>query len=331
MNLKIDIHHHALTPEYMRVIENAGVRKGGAAGRPIPDWSAEGSLRMMDQYGVQAAVVSISSPGVHFGDDAQAKGLARVANESVAKLVGDHPSRFGAFATVQLPNVGDALSETAYALDTLGFDGVNLLASVDDRFLGDPHFDELLAELDRRRAVAFVHPHLHSSSKALGLPAPETMFEFIADTSRAVLNLLWQGKFERYPNIRWIFSHAGGAVPFLSWRWAMFDLDPQFRKRNPQGAMAYLSKLHLDTTLSPTDVQLGAALDLVGPERVLFGSDYPYAIPPIMAKQLADLEQVEVFDASSRRAMQSGNALRLFPKLAARIAAAKSKSASSAA
>jgi predicted TIM-barrel fold metal-dependent hydrolase len=321
--MKIDTHHHALTPEYLKIIDRLGIRQHGAAGVPIPDWSVDGSLRLMDERGIQAAVLAIGSPGVHFGNDEQAKALARVANDSVAKVVADHPSRFGAFATIQLPNVDDALAETAYALDTLGFDGVNLLASVDDKFLGDPRFEPLLAELDRRHAVAFVHPHLHSSSGKLGLGAPETLFEFIADTSRAILNLLWTGSFERYPNIRWIFSHAGGALPFLAWRWELAEVVPQFRQRSPKGARAYLSKLYLDTTLSPTDQQLGAALDLVGPSRILFGSDYPYAVPPVMAKQLADLEKVKVFDPAAKRAMESENALALFPKLAARIAPAK--------
>src|SRR5262249_14169097 len=155
----------------------------------------------------------------------------------------------------------------------------------------------------------FVHPHLHSSSEKLGLGAPETLFEFIADTSRAILNLLWTGSLERYPNIRWIFSHAGGPAPFLACRWGPAAFVPRVRERAAKGSRAYLSKLHFDTTLAPTDPALGATLDLVGPSRVLFGSDYPYAVPPVMAKQLADLERVKVFDAEARRKMESENAL----------------------
>ncbi|HKQ61935.1 MAG TPA: amidohydrolase family protein [Candidatus Polarisedimenticolaceae bacterium] len=315
MNRKIDVHQHILPASYMKEIDRLGLRDIGAGGVPFPDWSVAGALETMDRHGIQVGMVSFASPGVWFGDAAEARRLARMNNETLAGLIQEHPTRFGGFASLPLPDTAGALAETSYALDKLGLDGVILLASVDDKYLGDPQFEELMQELNRRRAVVYVHPHLHSSSRKLGLGAPETLFEFIADTTRAVLNLLWTGTFERYPDIKWILSHAGGAVPYVAWRWSLGDPDPRMRARAPKGAVAYLSKLYYETALSVSPYAMKPVLDLAGPDHVLFGSDFPYASPPMLAREMRDLDALDVFDASSRAAMESGNALKLFPRL----------------
>lgn len=277
---------------------------------------------MMDRFGIQTAIASIGSPGVWFGDAAAARDLARLCNEYYAGVVREHPTRFGAFACLPLPDVGSAVAEAVYALDTLQCDGINLLASVADRFLGDPDFEELMQELNRRKTVVFVHPNVHSTSKKLGLEFPEALFEFIADTTRAVLNLALTGTLERYPDIRWVLSHAGGAVPFLAWRWTLADHDPRYAERIPQGVLAYLRRLYYDTTLSPSPYALKPVMDLAGPSQILFGSDFPYAPTPIIAAEVDGLERLDVFNAESRAAMEETNALALFPRLAAAIGAA---------
>jgi predicted TIM-barrel fold metal-dependent hydrolase len=315
---KIDVHHHIFPSEYLAAVRRLGVKEEGG-GIPFPDWSPEMAIEQMDRRGIQAAVASVSSPGVWFGDAAGARDLARLCNEALAALVRKHPSRFGAFASLPLPDTDAAVAEAVYALDTLRCDGVALLASVDDRFLGDPGFEELMQELNRRKAVAFVHPNVHSTSRQLGLGIPETLFEFIADTTRAVLNLVLSGTLERYPDIRWILSHAGGAVPFLAWRWTLADHDPRYRQRVPQGVLAYLRRLYYDTTLSTSPYALKPVMDLAGPSQILFGSDIPYAPPPIVAAEVEALEHLDVFDAESRAAMEETNALALFPRLASAI------------
>lgn len=312
---RIDVHHHVFPPQFVRALERAGVKDAG--GIPFPAWSVERALEMMDREQIGSAIASLSAPGVWLGDARAARDLARSSNEFLAGLVRDHPTRFGAFASLPLPDTGAAVAEASYALDKLGCDGVMLLASIADRFLGDPQFDELMQELNRRRAVVFVHPHEHSSSHALGLEAPGTLFEFIADTSRAALNLLWTGTFERYPEIRWILAHAGGAVPYLAWRWTLADTVPAFRARAPQGALTYLKRLYFETGLSVSPYAMKPVLDLAGPEHVLFGSDFPYAAGPVLTKELRDLDQLELFDAGTREAMENGNARRLFPRLEA--------------
>lgn len=313
---KIDVHQHVFPPRYLAELERMGVEEEGG-GIAFPHWSAEAAIETMDRFGIQAGIVSVSSPGVWFGDAAAARDLARLCNEYLAGLVREHPTRFGAFASLSLPDTGAAVSEAAYALDTLGLDGVHLLASVADRFLGDPEFEELMQELNRRKTVVFVHPNLHSTSQKLGLAAPGTLFEFIADTTRAVLNLVLSGTLERYPDIRWILSHAGGAVPFLAWRWTLAEHVPALKAKVPQGVLAYLRRLYYDTTLSPSPYAMKPVMDLAGPSQILFGSDFPYAPLPVVAAEVEALERLDVFDAATRPAMEETNALALFPRLAA--------------
>jgi 6-methylsalicylate decarboxylase len=213
------------------------------------------------------------------------------------------------------------MSTPVYALDTLKCDGIHLLASVADRFLGDPDFEELMAELNRRKTVIFVHPNVHSTSRKLGLAFPEAFFEFIADTTRAVLNLALSGTLERYPDIRWIFSHAGGAIPALAWRWTLADHHPHFSKPVPQGILTYLRRLYYDTAVSPSPYALKPVLDLAGPTQLVFGSDFPYLDGPVLAAEVETLDRLDVFDAATRPAMEETNALALFPRLAAAVCA----------
>ena len=312
---KIDVHHHVFPPEYLAALKRLGSKQEGG-GIPFPDWSVDMAIETMDRSGIQTAVASIGSPGVWFGDAAAARDLARLCNEYLVGLVKKYPGRFGSFATLPLPDTGAAIDEAVYALDTLRCDGINLLASVADRFLGDPEFEELMQELNRRKAVVFVHPNVHTTSRKLGLGFPEALFEFIADTTRAVLNLALSGTLERYPDIRWILSHAGGAVPFLAWRWTLADHDPHFGKRVPRGVLAYLRRLYYDTALSPSPYAMKPVMDLAGPTQIVFGSDYPYAAPNVVAAEVRELDGLDVFDAVTRPAMEETNALALFPRLA---------------
>src|SRR5262249_268564 len=235
---RIDVHHHILPGAYVSALSRIGVTGGG--GVPFPRWSVDDALGLMARHSIQAAVTSISSPGVHFGDAAAARDLARRCNEISARLVTDHPTRFGGFATLPLPDVGGALREIEHGLDTLGLDGVVLLASQHDgRVLGDPAFDELFAELERRHPPVFGHPTIPKSSETIPIDIPGFAAEFTFDTSRAILNLVWTGTAERCRNVRLIFSHAGGTAPFLAWRWSLLDHLPGTRERAPRGVVHY--------------------------------------------------------------------------------------------
>jgi predicted TIM-barrel fold metal-dependent hydrolase len=177
---RIDLHHHVFPPEYLAAIDRLGLTEAGGGGVAFLDWSPSASIEMMDRHGIQTPVVSVASPGVYFGDARFARDLARRCNEYSAGLVREHPERFGFFASVPLPATDDAIAEAAYALDTLKCDGLVLMGSVADRFLGDPEFEEFMRESDRRKTVVFTHPNVYSSSRQLGLKFPAALFEFLA-------------------------------------------------------------------------------------------------------------------------------------------------------
>jgi predicted TIM-barrel fold metal-dependent hydrolase len=229
-------------------------------------------------------------------------------------MVSDNPARFGFLAALPMPATEAAVKEAAYALDTLKADGVVLLASAGGKFLGDSDFDELMAELNSRKAVVFVHPNIHPTSERLELNIPGFYLEFLFDTTRAVANLIFTGAVERYPDIRWILAHAGGTVPYVAWRLSLANLDPSTIEKAPRGVLAYLRSFYYETALSPSPYAMPALLNLVDASQVLFGSDYPYAPSPLVAKEISDLQELKMVDEVTQKAIARENALALFPR-----------------
>lgn len=312
---RIDVHHHLFPPAYKA--ENARRGITHEAGALIPDWEPQKSLDVMDANGIQTAILSLSAPGVYFGDKDGAIALARACNEYAAGLPGQHGNRFGFFAVLPMPFTQEACREAVHALDELGADGIVLLGSTEGHFLGDPRYDELMAELDQREAIVFVHPNIHASSKGLELVAPAFVLEFLCDTTRAALNLVLRGVTERYPRIRWILAHAGGFLPYVAWRASLMDAVPQFRTGAPQGVLTYLRRFYFDTALSPSAMSMAALRELVEPDHILFGSDFPYAPASVTARQVQMLEAGTVWDEATRQGIDRAHALQLFPKYAA--------------
>jgi predicted TIM-barrel fold metal-dependent hydrolase len=312
---RIDVHHHILPSEYVNALASVGVTTVGRV--HFPKWSVETTLGLMDRQGIATALTSFSAPGVYFGDRAFAKDLARRCNDISARLVSDYPQRFGAFAVLPLPDIDAALREIEYAFDTLKFDGVVLLASVGDQYQGDAEFDPVYAELHRRKAVAFIHPNVPPGYTAPKLTLPAPLIDYIFDTTRAVTNLLYSGTLEKYPDISFILSHAGGAVPYLAWRIALFSgMQPGLGDRAPQGAITYLKRLYYDTALSAVPYALRSLQELVDPSHILFGSDWPFAPEPITEATVKGLSSYDDgFSEQDRAAIERGNALRLLPRL----------------
>lgn len=315
---RIDVHHHAIPVAYRRALTRRGITEAG--GRDLPEWDPGSSLGVMDRNGIATAVLSVSAPGVHFGDDREARDLARRCNEASAELAATHPARFGFFASLPMPDTDGSAAEAAYALDELGADGVVLLSSHHDgSYLGDPRFDAVLAELDRRSAVAFVHPVAPAFLDRVDIGIPAFAMEFTFDTTRAACNLAYTGALERYPNIRYVLSHAGGTVPYLVGR---FDLlwftDDALAERAPRGGSAYLRSLYFDTALSANPHALSSLMALVGTDHVVFGSDYPFA--PELATQLTiDGLAGHPWIDDDRARVDRGTALALLPTLARRL------------
>jgi predicted TIM-barrel fold metal-dependent hydrolase len=212
---RVDVHHHFFPPAYLDKIEEV------VGNKPSPlmiGWSAAGVLEHMDKTGVATAILSMSPWGPHFKDAAQARALARACNDYAAQTERDHTGRFGLFAAMPLPDIDGALAEIAYAFDTLKADGVGLMTSYGGKWPGDPHFASVWEELNRRKAVAYFHPNTPECCVSLVPTAQPSMLEWPYDTGRAVVSLLLGGALVKYPDIRWIFSHAGGPVPALAGR-----------------------------------------------------------------------------------------------------------------
>jgi predicted TIM-barrel fold metal-dependent hydrolase len=313
---RIDVHHHILPPNFVSALNSLSIPWTG--GPEVPSWSLQQAHDMMGAMGIDAAVAS-PSPGVYWGGDTGfAVKLARETNEFVADVVRDDPEHFGGFATVPLPDVDASLEELEYAYDTLGLDGVVLYTSQGDRYLGDRSYDPFFEELDRRKAIVFIHPTtIPPGADATGLTIPFGVAEFTFDTTRAVMNMLYSGTLERYPSIRYIVSHAGGTIPYLAWRIAGASYLPELRDRAPKtDGLALLQKLYYDTALSTSEFVFGALKEFVPMSQVLFGSDFPYIGPAVLQAERYGLENSKVLDDAARAAIDRGNALTLFPRFA---------------
>lgn len=308
---KIDVHHHIVPEEYVSALANVGIKD--STGVPFPEWSPRTSLDLMDRFGIKTAITSISAPGVYFGDVGFARDLARTCNELSAKMIKDHPDRFGAMAVLPLPDVGGALEELEYALDTLELDGVALLSSVDDRYMGDPAYDDLFDELNRRKAVVFMHPGFAPGGKPRS-SLPPSLVEFVFETTMAVSNLLFSGTLERCPEVRFILPHAGGTIPYLALRLTLGQFWPGLQENVPQGVITYLQRLYYDTALSGSPFALRSLQELVDPSHIVFATDYPFAPELATFATVEGLKNYDGFDEAALDSVFRGSAAALFPR-----------------
>ncbi|MGW0940556.1 amidohydrolase family protein [Streptomyces sp. NPDC002666] len=304
----IDVHAHFVTDAYVTAARPAGIEQpDGMPGWPT--WTVDEHLDLTQRSGIEKSYLSISSPGVHFGDDAAARTLAREVNMFGARLRAEHPQRFGHFASLPLPDVEGSLDEAAYAFDVLGADGVAVETNHHGLYLGDSRFEPLWADLDRRGAVVFVHPTSppHADDLALGRPRP--MLEFLFDTARTASDLLFRGVLTRHPRIRWVLTHGGGALPLVADRLELFRALLGGGSADAPSAVEQLGRLWYDMAGTPFPRQIPA----FGTERLLYGSDYCWT-PADMA-----LAQVHSVDSAAQpsttdtwRELTNRNARRLF-------------------
>ena len=314
MSFTIDVHHHILPEVFYRATNDASNPVGGI--HPAA-WSKESTLSFMDDAGIDVAITSISTPGVHMGDDAAACDLARRVNELSADLIRERPERFGGYAALPLPDVDGSLRELEYSLDVLKMDGVVLFSNARGIYLGDPRFDPLFAELERRGTVVFVHPTASPDSAArANLQLPDSLIDFTADTTRAIAKLHYSNTFARTPNVKYIFSHAGGTMPFLATRLSIIDrmnVMPGAEER--ETADDTFRKLYWDTALSWRAPNLRMLRSVTGMGQVLFGSDYPYLRRDMAVSCRREVETSAELAGDESRAVLADNALKLFPRL----------------
>jgi predicted TIM-barrel fold metal-dependent hydrolase len=314
-NRLIDVHHHAIPPCYLAALADIGVETP-VKGASFPHWSPDTSLEAMDGAGIQQAVLSVSAPGLGVFTGDAARRVAREVNEYLARLVQDRPSRFAAFALLPMDDEANARAEAEYALDTLGLHGVGLFTSAHGRYLGDQKLEPLMAELAARKVPVFVHPNVPAvAAPSFGLAA--SVIEFPIETTRAVANLLFSGTLDRYPDLSMILSHAGGAVPYLARRMThAATITPALRGKAPVDLLGSLRRLYYDVALSATPEQLACLCTVVGPERILFGSDFPFMPREHTMENAAGLRQFEGVTETQRNWIGRGGALRLFPSMA---------------
>ena len=311
----IDVHAHFVTESYVEQASAAGhERPDGMAAWPA--WSAEAHLDLMDRHGITAAVLSMSSPGVHFGDDAAARRLAREVNEHAAALAQDHPGRFGSFAALPLPDVDGTLDEIAYAFDDLGADGVALMTNAGGVYLGDQRLEPVFAELSRRNAVVFLHPTPPPGWQQTALGRPAAMVEYVFDTARTVADLLLAGVLARHPGLQVVIPHGGGALPALADRIDEFAKLFLPHQSATDDVLKQLRRFHYDLAGTAFPRQIPALLGLVEPDRLLFGSDYCWTPPAIAGAHIAAIDAAQTpLPGSSWRSLTTANAQRLFPRL----------------
>lgn len=306
---RVDVHAHYLPPS-VKTVPNAG--QGNLLSSPMPSWSPDEALSFMDRHDIRTQILSlpVSAPVTNL----------RGMNQYGASLVAAHPHRFGLFASVPLPDVERSLVEIAYNFDELHADGILFATNYGNTYLGDPNFDPVYAELDKRRAVVFIHPDAPACAECTALGRPGPLIEFPMNTARSVVDMLFAGVFRRYPNIRFVLAHGGGALPTLAPRIASLGSLPWVR--NPHGLthdemLASLGRLFYDTAIAGTGSSLWPVLELAGPDQIVFGTDYPPASEGVIARNIAAVAAFKGLTDAQRDAI-AVNTARLFPRLADR-------------
>src|SRR5579871_882586 len=301
---RIDTHHHFTIPRLIAESTAKGVNQPG-----LQDWKPQRSIDEMDKGAVATSIISISDPGVWFGDNAAARALARDCNEFAAKVIKDYPGRFGVFATLPMPDVEGSLREIEYACDTLKADGVCLLSSYEGKYLGNPAFAPLMEELNRRKAVVFCHPFCAACGAQTTLSDGQNRgVEFVFDTTRTIVSLLSNGTVTKCPDIRFIWSHGGGTVPYITSR-----LNGVAQKL-PNGLLPELQKFYYDTAQAFNPYTLPSFKKLVPTSHILFGTDFPLGGGSGSAVSKGLIENGG-FTESELRAIDRENAVALLPRL----------------
>lgn len=315
---RIDSHCHIVPPFYAEAVTAAGAipARGG-----FPPWSVDRALEMMDANDIEVSITSVV-PGVHFLSAKDAQLLARRCNEYAATLCARWPKRFGAFGLVPMHELKCAIDEIGYALDVLKLDGICMFSSYGEHYLGDSIFDPVLDTLNQRAAVVFVHPyaagkHLPGGRAGTALPYPAFVLEYPFDTTRMATHLMLSGALARFPHVRIILPHAGGALPYMVWRLFVSQMVSEHVPEWPYKKLrAELARFWYDTALSAGPEMLACLQSVAGADHIVFGSDWPMANDKAAALCARNLSAPDFACESRRAAFARGNAMTLFPRFA---------------
>ena len=292
------------------LIQALGAQRLGAAS---VNWTPARAIEEMERGGVSTGINSIAPAGDPFNDPSTAVRLCRESNEYAARLAGDYARRFGIFASLPLPDIDASLREIEYAFATLKADGVGLFTSYGNKWLGDAAFNPVFEELNRRNAVVYTHPNTASCCRNLLPNVGDGAIEWGTDTTRAIAQIIFGGAVQRYPNVRMIFSHGGGTMPFLVERFSLMAKSGQFAPRFPQGFDAVAAKFYYDTAQVANAAAMSALAKVIPVSQIVFGTDYPFRTA---AEHVQGLKACGVFSTEDLQAIDQ-NALRLLPKFKA--------------
>lgn len=307
----VDVHHHLCSSAYVDVVSRKTSLRPFQL-RTLRNGSPEKSLEDMDRAGVRMSMISLTTPGVWFGDAAEACRLARETNEYFARVVADHPGRYGMFAVLPLPDIDGSLKEIDYALDTLKADGIAFYTSYRNTHLGDAAFAPIFAELHRRKAFAYTHPCRPDCCLPMLPEITEAAIEYGTDTTRTIASLVFSGTAARFSDVKYHFSHCGGTMPFLIRRFLALAKMPELAERVPEGVMPLLRKFYYDTAQATSPGPIAALMQLISISQLLFGTDFPYGGA---AEQLAELEDCGL-SKDDLASVVSGNAAAVLPRCA---------------
>ncbi|TFK65268.1 amidohydrolase 2 [Pluteus cervinus] len=308
---RIDTHFHILLPSFLEAVRAAG---NDPAGWIVTEWSPQDAIAAMDKMGITKTLLSFTSPGPGVsGPGAEGKKLCRSLNEETLAIVKQYPDRFGWYAS--LPNWHDVegtIEEVKWALNE-ATDGFIIMSNYDDMLLGDPKFEPIWAALNEVGAVVFIHPtETNIKPKYIASSVPQPLIDYPLATTRTAIDLVLTKTLAKNPDVKLILSHAGGALPFLADRVlslvGLFGMSADDAKRDMQ-------RFWLDVALSTSRSQLQVLLDFTTPDKLLFGTDWPYVKIDNalrLIKQLDDYLSNHPSSAELSQAIYHDNAAKLF-------------------
>ncbi|MBP0457198.1 amidohydrolase family protein [Streptomyces montanisoli] len=315
---RIDVHAHYLGGTVESLFRSGFTLAGGY--KIAVRWTPEAALAFMDRHEIAAQILSAPWPFAGRPDDpAFATRFCRGVNREYAELIAKHPGRFGGFTAVPLDDPETMLAEIAYGLDQLGLDGVVLTSNSLGHYFGDPFYEPVLADLNERRVPVFLHPTDCPHVDVLGLGRPSSVCEYPFDTARNIVNALYTGVFQRYPDLKLILAHCGGGLPTLGGRVAehtTMGMGPGDAGIDPQHVAHVLHRLYYDTALAGTAHSLLPTLQVTDADHVLFGTDWPAAPEATVDRNNTGLLDFEGFSGDQLASVERHNAARLFPRLA---------------
>jgi predicted TIM-barrel fold metal-dependent hydrolase len=307
----IDVHQHYVSPDYLALL----VRKRMGGGPQWKDYSPAKHVEDLDKAGIATAMISPTAPAVWFGDIEESRKAAREINEyAAAKMVGAYKGRFGLYTALPFPDVEGSLKEIEYGFDTLKADGVAVLTSYDNKTIGDKSYAPIFDELNRRKAVVYTHPLALACCGNLVEGVTPQILEYPSDTTRAIMSLIVSGTATRCPDIKFIFSHAGGTITSIAGRFLgpAGNGDALAKAAEPNSRLYHLRRFYYDTAQSTNPPLMQALKLLVPTSQIVFGTDFPFANG---VAQLAGLQSCGL-SAAELRGIYRDNAVKMMPQYA---------------